>query len=67
MHPADIKAALEKAGITQSSLAGDIGVSPTAVNRVIWSLSRSTRIEEKISKTIRKPLHQIWPDHYGRH
>jgi lambda repressor-like predicted transcriptional regulator len=64
MHPADIKALLEKAGYTQISLAKDLKVSDVAVNHVIYGRHSSRRIAKKIAEITGKSLEELWPGRY---
>ena len=63
MHPADIKAALEKAGCDQAQIARDLDVSKTAVNAVIYDRSRSARIESRIAEVTGLSTDVLWPQH----
>lgn len=62
MHPADIASALKKAGQSASSIARELGVSHVSVSRVVSGISRSQRIEERISEITDIPLYRLWPD-----
>jgi len=64
MHPADIKADLEKSGIKQAELARELEVSKTVVNEVIYGRRTSRRIAETIAGKINKPIDEIWPGRY---
>jgi lambda repressor-like predicted transcriptional regulator len=64
MHPADIKAEIEKSGISQADLSRDLEVSKTVVNEVIYGRTTSRRIAEHIAKKIGKSLDDIWPGRY---
>jgi len=64
MHPADIKAALEKADSSQIEIARICDVSDTAVNHVIYGRSTSRRIADAIAKKTGKPLSELWPGRY---
>ena len=71
MHPADIKAALAKAGISQTRIAeslpghgGKGHLSPTAVHAVVHGLQRSARIAQHISRLIGVPVSAMWPGAY---
>lgn len=64
MHPADIKAEIEKVGATQADLSRDLEVSKTVVNEVIYGRTTSRRIAEHIAKKIGKTLDDIWPGKY---
>lgn len=64
MHPADIKAAIEKAGSSQIAIARKLGVSDVAVNHVIYGRSTSRRIADEISRVTKIPLSKLWPGRY---
>lgn len=67
-HPADVKAALEKAGWTFRSLAKKLGYSDhSAIARGLYN--RSPMAEAIIAKALGKQPKEIWPsryDHAGR-
>lgn len=64
MHPADIKAALNKAGHTNTSLARQMKVSPGAVWLVVRGGMTSARIAQHISSATGLPVGQLWPGRY---
>lgn len=66
MHPADIKAALEKAEVTQAQIAFEMDppVSPTAVSLVIRKKSVSDRVMKAVSAKIGKKPWEIFPEYY---
>lgn len=64
MHPADIKAALEKADSSQIEIARICQVSDTAVNHVIYGRSTSRRIADAIAQKTGKSLSELWPGRY---
>lgn len=68
MHPADINAALKKAGTSQAQLARRLGVSHTAVCHVVNGRpnNRSRRIAKAISHAAGISMKELWPDAYGR-
>ncbi len=67
MHPADIKAEIQKSGITQADLSRDLEVSKTAVKEVIYGRTTSRRIAEHIAQKIGKSIDDIWPGRYTTH
>lgn len=67
MHPADIKAALEKAGSSQIKIAKALNISDTAVNHVIYGRSTSRRVADLIAQKTGLPLSQLWPGRYDNH
>lgn len=67
MHPADIKAALEKANSSQIQIAKLCQVSDTAVNHVIYGRATSRRIADAIAQKTGLPLSILWPGRYENH
>lgn len=65
MHPADIKALLEKAGYTQIKLGRELKVSDVMVNHVIKGRSTSRRIAKRIAQITGKTLNDLWPGRYA--
>lgn len=57
MKPQDTKAAIAKAGTSQTAIADYLGVSINSVSRVINGTMRSKRIEAELQKITGKPLH----------
>jgi lambda repressor-like predicted transcriptional regulator len=64
MHPADIAAALKRAGYTQKEVGDACGVGRGVANAVIRGVGRSKRVEEKIAELTGLSLGQLWPDWY---
>lgn len=64
MHPADIKAALEKRGLNQKIIAKQLNISDVTVNGVIYGRITSRRIAEHISEKIGLDIETIWPGRY---
>lgn len=65
MDPEDIKAAIGKAGSSQSAIARAHACSVTAVWAVIHGIGRSRPIARRISKVTGLPLHKLWPGIYA--
>lgn len=68
MHPADIKAAVEKAGTSQAELARTLkgrAVSAGAVWAVINGKSASAEIAHHIARAIGLPVDKLWPGKYA--
>lgn len=66
MHPADIKAALEKAGSSQIKIAKALKVSDTAVCHVIHGRATSRRTAEMIAFKTGLPISELWPGRYDK-
>lgn len=70
MHPADIKAALEKCGCTQAAIARSLlgrkgqRLSRMAVHLVLVGRSKSTSVARRISVVTGIPVGQLWPGKY---
>lgn len=64
MTAGDIRIALLRAGVTQAEIARRVGVSQTAVHRIIEGMNVSHRIRKAISEAINTPLGLIWPSAY---
>lgn len=64
MHPADIKASLQKAGFPSKRVAGELNVPESTVSEVIHSKSTSRRVAERIAEIIGVPIGTIWPGKY---
>lgn len=61
MHPADVKAAITKAGSSMTDIAGELDVSPQAVFHVVEGTKVSNRIRNAISQKIGIAVAEIWP------
>lgn len=62
-HPADVKAALEKAGWTLRKLAAHHGVTPPGVKRALRA--RSVPAEKRIADALGVHPMTIWPSRYN--
>lgn len=63
-HPADIKAALEKAGWSLRRLSVHTGMAPTSVQKCLYQ--PWPRAERAVAQAIGLPPRQIWPSRYNR-
>lgn len=64
MHPADIKAALQKRDSSQTKIAAACNVSRSHVSYVIQGRSKSRRIADAISQATGIPVDRLWPGKY---
>jgi lambda repressor-like predicted transcriptional regulator len=64
MHPADIKAALEKRGYNQTRVADDLHVSASHVHMVIHGDAISLRVAERVGKILGRSPRELWPGVY---
>lgn len=62
MKPLEIRIALMKEGIRPTDIAGFLDVSTSAVLHVINRKSVSDRIQRAVSKAIRRPVDQVFPE-----
>jgi putative transcriptional regulator len=66
MHPADIKAALSKAGWTQAKVARQLGLSKMTICHVVRGTSKSAKVARAISAATGIPVGTLWPNKYKR-
>lgn len=68
MHPADIQCQLKKRGITQVSIAHELGVSAMHISAVIrfQELRASERVMKAISKKIGRDPRAVFPTYFFR-
>lgn len=64
MHPADIKASLNKSGCTMRTIADLAGVNESAVSHVIYGRSSSLHVAKIIANEIGLSMENIWPGRY---
>ncbi|MBK1683417.1 hypothetical protein [Rhodoferax fermentans] len=57
MEPADIKAAIERAGTNQSAIARYLGVTTGHIAQVVNKKVRSARVEAELQKITGRPIH----------
>ena len=62
MNSRQIKAALILKGITQTSIAKELGVPVSLVCMVISGAEKTPRVRQAIAAAIGKPVRTIWPD-----
>ena len=65
MHPADIKAELQKRGMPCAEIARRLDVKRGSVSEVVNGNASSRRIAFEISRVLGKPAHVIWPGKYS--
>lgn len=64
MHPADIKAALQKSGSNQTRIADQLHISYNAVSSVIYGRMKSRRVALAVSEATGIPVEKLWPGKY---
>lgn len=64
MHPEMIKARLRMAGYTLADVARKHDVGESAVRLALRGPSLSG--EKAIAKTLKKPLHELWPERWTK-
>lgn len=62
MTSREIKAALVLAGVSQSDIARDVGLSAQLVGEVIRRTRKNALIEVAVAKAIGKPLKKVFPE-----
>lgn len=67
MHPELIKALIRMSETTPAALAGELSVSRMAVSSVIHGRGKSSRIAERISQAVKRPISELWPGKYDTH
>jgi len=66
MEPKEIKIALIRKEIDQSTVARQLGVSPSIVQRVIHRKAVSRRVSQGIADALCLDLHEVFPELYER-
>lgn len=64
MHPADIQAALKKAGSSQADIARSLSITETMVYAVVHGRGRSRRVATEIGRVVGLSVRRLWPDAY---
>ncbi len=64
MHPADIKAQLQKRGSPCIRIAERLRVPRSTVSAVVNGNGTSRRVAFEISRVIGRPVGEIWPGKY---
>lgn len=64
MNPEMIKAYMRMQGISATDIAHELGVTQSAVHRVIHGNSTSKRIAMAVSKVIDKTPEELWGKRY---
>ncbi len=64
MHPADIQAALKKAGITQKQVAEELGVTTFHVSEVVNKNRVSDRVMRFVAAKIGMSHLDVFPEYY---
>lgn len=66
MQPPFIKAELAVRDWPPVRIAAHLGVTRSAVTRVIYGQCRSRRIANEIARVVGKPAREIWPGYYAQ-
>lgn len=64
MHPADIKAALEKRGSSVSAIARALDRNFRTVSSVVRGVATSRLIANAVAEVVGLPIEQLWPGKY---
>jgi lambda repressor-like predicted transcriptional regulator len=66
MHPADIKAALQKNGSSLANVARKLEVSRTTVTLVVQGKATSRRVANEIAAQTNRSVSRLFPGRYGQ-
>lgn len=66
MTPNTIKSKLVERGITQTSIARKLGVTPSTVNKAISGAGISYKVHSEIAKAMGLKVPDVWPDLYKK-
>lgn len=61
-HPADIKAALEKAGWSFAAIGREMGYAPKSVDSVLRRPMGP--VEQRVAEILGVPVEELWPSRY---
>lgn len=61
MNPTEIKILLLRAGITQTSISQNLGVTLGFVNQIITGRRHTRRVREAIAKAVGRRVDELWP------
>lgn len=64
-HPEEIKAALRKQFGALTALSISWGYNRTAISAAIAGRTRSSVVERRIAKALRRSPHTLWPDRWS--
>ncbi len=64
MHTAEIQYELKKRGITQKTVAAELGVTQMPVSKVINKLIVSSRIMCHVAKRIERDHRDVFPEYF---
>lgn len=64
MHPADIQAALKKAGFTQKQVAEELGLSAMHISEVVNKKRVSDRTMRFIASKLGRSHFEVFPEYY---
>ena len=65
MTPKQIKAKLKKMGVKNTAIARELGLSNTAVYKVISHGNVSFRVQSYVASLFNMTVHEVFPNHYG--
>jgi Predicted transcriptional regulator len=60
--PLEIKAALILKGVSQTSIAMELGVAKSLVSMVIHGTEKNAKVRKAIAKIIGQPVKKVWPE-----
>ena len=62
MKPVEIKILMMRAGVTQTKIAKQLGITIPFVNQIISGIRPTKYIRESIADAIGKPVEELWPE-----
>jgi len=63
MIPRKRKAILVERGITQTSIARELGITLSVVSRVVSGTATSRRVQEAVCSRLELPFGDVWGNH----
>jgi len=61
MTPTERKVLLLRAGITQTDIARELGITKNSINQEIHDRRTSKRIRKAIARAVDRPVEELWP------
>ncbi|HBF39979.1 MAG TPA: transcriptional regulator [Firmicutes bacterium] len=59
--PLEIKAAIILKGVSQTSIAKELGIAKSLVSMVIHGTEKNAKVRKAIAKIMGQPVKKIWP------
>jgi transcriptional regulator with XRE-family HTH domain len=62
MKPVEIKILMMRAGVTQTKIAEQLGITVPFVNQIISGIRPTKYIREAIAEAVGKPVEKLWSE-----